>query len=235
MKKELDEAKARIQELEDEKRRTSTTPHQTPQMAQGTKQARPQSQHHPRSSETPPQTQPHAQPRHQQRQHSRSQSLHQQQPPQPPQPSPQLQHQMQTTQTVPSPQQAMQQLQTAAQQLQTPSVQYSYTPNPYGMATQQSMPRNAAHPSQPQSVPQSNGLPNNVQAHQMGVTAGMTGSGMPPPTEQTNPYTREFGAWPNTYYGYQSAQPQQQQPQQQQQQQQENQWGTVRNNSGVFR
>ncbi|KAJ4286051.1 hypothetical protein N0V90_013398 [Kalmusia sp. IMI 367209] len=204
MKRELDEAKARIQELEAEKRRTSTTPAQTPQIAQVPKPTRPQPQHQSQSSETIPQAQAHVQQR--QRQHSRSHSHHQQ--------TPQQQIQLQNTQ--PSPQQAMQQLQTAAQQLQPAqpiqAPQYNhYAQNPYGI-NQQNMPRNAAHASQPQN-------------HQMSAV-------MAPSAEATIPYTREFNPWPNAYYGYQSAT--QQQQQQQQQQQEENQWNAARN-GGVFR
>ncbi|KAL1611851.1 hypothetical protein SLS60_000072 [Paraconiothyrium brasiliense] len=212
MRKELEDAKARIQELEAEKRRSSTTPAQTPQMAQPAQLPRPQLQHKSHSSETPPQAQAHPQQRdqkqqQQQRQHSRSHSLHQQHQPPTQQ---QYQHQIPTPQTVPSPQQAMQQLQTAAQQLQTPQHQYPAFPNPYGMTAQQSMPRNAA---QPQTVQQA------VQGHQMGVNT------MAPPAEQTNPYTRAFNPEWTGYYGYQSAT---------QQPGQEGAWGGVRG-AGVFR
>ncbi|KAJ4357489.1 uncharacterized protein N0V89_002065 [Didymosphaeria variabile] len=215
MRKELEDAKARIQELEEEKRRPSTTPAQTPQTAQTAQLPRPQLQHKPQSSETPPQTQSHPQQRdqkQQQRQHSRSHSLHQHQPPA----QQQYQHQITTPQNVPSPQQAMQQLQTAAQQLQTPQHQYAPFPSHYGMTAQQNMPRNAAHASQSPNVQQT---VQTVQGHQMGV------SGMAPTAEQTNPYARGFnpGEWTG-YYGYQSAQ----------QQAQEGQWGGVRT-AGVFR
>ena len=116
----------------------------------------------------------------------------------------------------------MQQLQTGTPQLQTP--QYTnYAGNPYTMAPQQGLPRNAAHPSQQPQAVSPNALPN-VQSHAMAMGPGIATQGIAPPPEPTNPYTREFGAWGNAYYGYQSAQTQQG----------DGQWGGVRG-SGVYR
>lgn len=86
------------------------------------------------------------------------------------------------------------------------------------MGPQPGLPRNAAHPSQPQNVS------SNVANHAMGVSAGVhVGQGMQTQGEQGIPYAREFGAWPNAYYGYQSAQGGQGEG-----------WGGVRG-SGVYR
>ncbi|KAK7180177.1 hypothetical protein DPSP01_014466 [Paraphaeosphaeria sporulosa] len=234
MRKELEDAKARIHELEEEKRRASTTPAHTPQMAQ---QPRPQLQHQSQSqsAETLPQNQTHPHPhphphpqaqrdqkqQQQQRHHSRSHStsLHPQSHPSQPQQSQTQQPQQYIptpppvphTHSIPSPQQAMQQLQTAAQQLQTPHNTHTvnaghaghghpsshgagaYFANPYGMPSGQGVVRNAG---QAQSVQPG------VQVQGVGTPMGVGGMA---PAEQ--PYARGFanGEWAAAgYYGYQS-------------------------------
>ncbi|CAI6335685.1 unnamed protein product [Periconia digitata] len=227
MKKELEEAKARIHMLEEEKRRASLTPSQTPQAInpnsiQPPPQAQPQpvSDGKPQPAPGPPQRQHHKQ-SHQQSNHAQKQQQQQQQQPQqqPQQPMQirnpqapsalhQLQsaaHQLQDSQQMPNP-----------QQLQSP--QYSHFGNqsshPYGlnrpMSSQnmsQTMSTNAAAPHQSPSQPnQMHGGPNNT--------------GLTPAPEF---YDRQFVWSPNTYHGYQAAQPHQ-----------PDQWNGNRN-SGVFR
>lgn len=184
MKKELEEARARIQELEEEQRRSSITPSQTPHMSRPPPpQAQPQS-----DAKGQPPTHP------QKRQHQQHQQQHQQG-------QQQQQMQMQNTQQP----QAIQQLQNAAQQLQTPqqmpnsqqlqTPQFNHfnphAPNPYALnrpISSQNMTQNAGHATQSPDQ----------QMHT--ISTGLT-----PPVEATNPYGREF-TWPAAYYGYQSAQ-----------------------------
>ncbi|KAF9735001.1 C6 finger domain-containing protein [Paraphaeosphaeria minitans] len=253
MRQELEDAKARIHELEEEKRRASTTPVHTPQMAQ---QPRPPLQHQSQSqsAESLPQTQTHSNPhpqqaqrdsKHQQqqrqRQHSRSHStsLHPQQAQQSQKPPKQQQQQYMPTpspaphtHSIASPQQAMQQLQTAAQQLQTPHNTHAvnaghaghghghpsshgagaYFGNPYGMSSGSGGVRSAG-----QAQAQAQGV------QQMGVVVG--GGGMQGGEAS---YGRGFaGAGAAAgYYAYQSAAGQGQQGQEG--------WGGVRG-QGVFR
>lgn len=212
MKKELEEARARIQELENEQRRSSIPASQTPQMPRHQAQQHPQAQ-----SDAKSQTPSHPQPRQHQQQHSQhpqqtTQQHRQQQQPQQP-------IQMQNSQ----PAEAIQQLQTASQlqtpqqisnpqQLQTPQFSHytNHSTNPYGMSrpmpAQNMSPsisaQNAAHPTQ---QPQ-----NQMHAANTGLT---------PTADSAGPYPREFWG----YYGYQSAQ-----------QHQPDQWAAARN-QGVFR
>jgi hypothetical protein len=208
MKRELEEARARIHELEQGQRRSSTTPSQTPQMS---RQPPPPSQ---------PQTQPQPQPDvtvqppvHPQKRQHQQQKQHQ---------PAQQQLQVQNTQQP----QAIQQLQAAAQQLQTPQQmpnaqqlqpsQYNHfnthAPNPYGLS----------RPMSSQNMSQNMTTPNVGHATQSSNPQIHTASTGTPTVEATNPYGRDY-PWPGAYYGYQSAQ-----------QHQPDQWATARN-AGVFR
>jgi hypothetical protein len=212
MKRELEEAKARIHELEEEQRRSSITPSQTPQMSRQPPPPPPQPQPQPQpQSQGDGKVQPPAHPpkrtHQQQQQHQQGQQQQiQLQNTQQPQAIQQLQNaaqQLQTSQQMPN-----------SQQLQTPQFNHfnTHAPNPYGLnrpMSAQNMPQNmtaqnAGHAAQSP----------NQQIH----TAG---TGLTPTAETANPYGRDF--WPAAYYGYQSAQ-----------QHQPDQWSAPRN-SGVFR
>ncbi|PVI00192.1 hypothetical protein DM02DRAFT_614533 [Periconia macrospinosa] len=240
MKKELEEAKARIQMLEEEKRRASLTPAQTPttnhsNIIQPPPQTQPQSQPpsdaKPQPAPGPSHRQQHKQQQQQQQQQQQSNQVHQQQQQSQSQkqPQPQQQPQMQVRNSQPS--SALQQLQSAAhhmqenqampnsQQLQSP--QYSHFPtqasNPYGLN------RPMSSQNMPQNMPSNAGGPHQSPSQANQMHGAPNNAGLAPAPEAPNPYERSF-VWPsNTYYGYQAAQPHQ-----------PDQWNTNRN-SGVFR
>ncbi|KAF1951756.1 hypothetical protein CC80DRAFT_193370 [Byssothecium circinans] len=216
MKKELEEAKARIHELEEERRRTSITPSQTPQMNRQPAiqpPPPPQSQPQPQSDPKPP---PVAHPS--QRQQKQKQQNHGTQQQQQQKQKPQMQ--IRNTQSP----QAIQQLQNAAQQLQDPqqmsnsqqlqSPQFNHfgnqAPNPYGLS------RPMSTQTMPQNMSSNTGHASQSQTNQMST-------GLAPTAETSNAYGREF-VWPaHQYYGFQAAQ-----------QHQPDQWNASRN-SGVYR
>jgi hypothetical protein len=213
MKRELEEARARIHELE-QQGRSSTTPSQTPQMSRQPPPP-PQPAPHPQAQpDAKPQPPTHPQKRQNQQQKQQQQGQQQQQ---------QQQIQMQNAQQP----QAIQQLQNAAQQLQTPQQMpnaqqlqpsqfnhfNTHAPNPYGLN------RPMSSQNMSQNMPTQNAGPATQSPNQQMNTAS---TGLTPTVEATNPYGREF-SWPAAYYGYQSAQ-----------QHQPDQWNATRN-PGVFR
>ncbi|KAH3983357.1 hypothetical protein HBH98_016670 [Parastagonospora nodorum] len=225
MKKELEEAKARIQELESEKR-ASTTPVQTPQITP-----------RPHSQPQPPQ------PQHR---HSLSQAQIQAQQRQqiPPQPHRQQMQQLNRTRSLHSPQQLSQPQRIINAQ---PSVQTS--PSTLQSSLQVGTQHlNTAQPQQPQQQMNQNYFAPNHTNHAPYVPTPQTQTQAQTQTQpgaanvDANTYrgtAAEF-AWPANaaaYYAYQAqgvGGNAQQQQQQQQQQSQQDQWGQGRG-PGVFR
>ncbi|KAH8692456.1 hypothetical protein GQ44DRAFT_832869 [Phaeosphaeriaceae sp. PMI808] len=255
MKRELEEAKARIQELESEKQ-ASVTPVHTPQMA-----PRPCSQPQPpnqtQSHHRPQHSQSQAQPQKQQRQvthqhRQQLQQLNQNRPrgtssPQqmaykldtPPQQQrvlnaqPSLQTPQQQIQPSQHMQSASQQLQVAAQQLQTGQhpQQLQTSQNYFNNTHTNHSPYGTMNRSMTQgSMPSQNAIspPNSIATQSNSHLSQTQPQGLTPtttPVDTSNPYGRSDFTWPHTAYYGYQSA---------QQQQQQDQWGNARG-SGVFR
>jgi hypothetical protein len=224
MKQELEEARARIQELEREKQ-ASMTPVQTLQAVacpQPQSEKPPQAQHHPSLSHSQAQPQQQQQQRQQPPLHNHRQQLQQ------------LNQATQRAHSSPrqrlhSPQQTMQSA-TASQQMPQLQAQQNYfATNHSNHSPYATLNRPMAHNSIPSATAQSNIAPqtNLTQPQpQAQMQANSTGLAPAAPTMDNGLYTRNDLSWQSTaYFGYQATQQQQQQP---------DQWGATRG-TGTFR